>query len=224
MISAILLSGGIGKRMQSTLPKQYLPLNGKPVILHALEALLSYPNWAEIAVVCEEEYKYLFLPYTKKARIHFALPGKERQDSVFSGLSTFSPKTKWVCIHDGARPLLLEKDLLSVIAEGMKIGASALAVPIKTTIKEVDDKKMVKKTLDRTLLWELQTPQVLTYSVAQEGHQKLTQENKVVTDDVSLAEFLGYPVKLVSGSYSNIKITTSEDLLLADLLLKRIHG
>jgi 2-C-methyl-D-erythritol 4-phosphate cytidylyltransferase len=224
MISALLLSGGLGKRMQTSEPKQYIPLHGKPIILHALEALLQYPYFSEIALVCEEKYKALFASYECKAKIVFALPGKERQDSVFSGLCKLSPSTKHVCIHDGARPLLLEKDLLAVIAEGQKSGAAALATQVKTTIKETNKSLRVQKTLDRSRLFEIQTPQVISYSLLKEGHQKAAALGKVLTDDVSNAELLHHPVQLVLGSESNIKITTSEDLLLAEILLRRLHG
>ena len=225
MISAILLSGGLGKRMRAEKPKQYLPLHGKPVILHALEALLSFPFWSEIVIVCEKENQSLFDLYQNRVNLRFALPGKERQDSVLSGLNAFSSKEPtWVCIHDGARPLLLEKDLLAVIAEGKKTGAAALAVPVKMTLKEVDNSMIVKKTLDRSCLWEIQTPQVLNYTLLKQGHQKALMEHFITTDDVSLVEALGHAVHLVSGSDSNLKITTSIDLLLAEILLKRLHG
>lgn len=223
MISAILLSGGLGKRMQASTPKQYLPLHGKPVILHALDRLLEFP-FHEIVIVCEESYQTVFLPYEDKARIHFASPGKERQDSVFSGLSKLCNKTELVCIHDGARPLLLKKDLFAVIEEGKEMGASALAIPVHVTIKEAGSNLVVEKTLDRSCLWALQTPQVLKYSILQEGYKKLQQTHQSLTDDVQLAETVNEKVKLVKGSESNIKITTSEDLIFAELLLKRLYG
>lgn len=224
MISAILLSGGQGKRMKAERPKQYLSLQGKPLILHALEALLSFPSWAEIVIVCEEEYQPLFASYQSKASLHFALPGKERQYSVFSGLQALSPNTQWVCIHDGARPLLSKQDLASVISQGKSFGAAALAVPVKMTIKETDEKGIVQKTIPRSHLWEIQTPQVLAYTLLQEGHQKAIADQYVATDDVSLAEHLNHPVLLVEGSYSNLKITTEEDLLLAEILLRKRHA
>ena len=224
MISSILLSGGQGKRMKGAIPKQYLLLQGKPLILHALEALLSFPSWSEIAIVCEEKYHPLFLPYQTKACLRFALPGKERQDSVFSGLQVLSPETEWVCIHDGARPLLLPEDLDSVISQGRSFGAATLAVPVKMTIKKTDEKKIVQKTLSRDHLWEIQTPQVLSYQTLKEGHQKALKTQCIATDDVSLAESLNQPVLIVPGSYSNLKITTEEDLLLADILLRKRNG
>ncbi len=224
MISAILLSGGLGKRMQTSEPKQYIPLHGKPIILHSLEALLKAPFFSEIAIVCEDAHKPLFAPYESKVKIVFAPPGKERQDSVFSGLCKLSPSTKFVCIHDGARPLLLEKDLLAVIAEGKKSGAATLATPVKMTIKETDANLCVQRTLDRARLFEIQTPQVVSYSLLKEGYQKAAALGKTLTDDASAIELLDHPVQLVLGSESNIKITTSEDFLLAEILLKRLYG
>ncbi len=219
MISAILLSGGFGKRMGATTPKQYLQLQGTLVILRSLESLLTFSPWHEIVIVCEKKYEDLFSSYTHLP-LRFALPGKERQDSVFSGLKALSSETKWVCIHDGARPLLEKKDLENVIAAGKEHKAATLATPIKMTIKEADSNLFVKKTLDRSSLWNIQTPQVLCYKLFLEAHLKALSENIVLTDDVSLIELLKYPVKLVPGSDSNLKITTKEDLLLANLLLE----
>ena len=224
MISAILLSGGQGKRMQGAIPKQYLPITGKPIILHALESLLSFSYWSEISIVCEDKYRYLFLPYQSKCSLRFAHPGKERQDSVFSGLQALSSETQWVCIHDGARPLLLKQDLASVISKGCSFGAAALAVPVKMTIKETDEQGIVQKTLSRNHLWEIQTPQVLSYHTLIKGHQKALKNQYITTDDVSLVESLGQPVLLVRGSYSNLKITTKEDLLFAEILLRERNG
>lgn len=224
MISAILLSGGAGKRMQSACPKQYLSLSKKLIILHALESLLTFPLFQEIIIVCEHRYQNLFTKYKKNTPIQFARPGKERQDSVLSGFSALSTSTKWICIHDGARPLLKSEDLRAVIDAGMQYGAATLATPLKTTIKEADSNLFVQRSLDRSKLWDIQTPQVLSYSLMEKGFQKIQKEKLTVTDDVSLAEILQAPVKLIQGSYSNIKITTPEDLYLAKLLLKGLHA
>ena len=216
--SAILLSGGQGLRMQGPTPKQYLPLQGKPIILHALEALLAFDAWQEIAIVCEQEYEPLFSPYTSRASLCFARPGKTRQDSVWQGIKALTLPCHSVCIHDGARPLLQKEELLAVLREGQSMGAAALAVPVRSTIKEVRSDRSIQKTLDRALLWEMQTPQVVHYDLLCQG---LTMQTPV-TDDISLAEQLGHPSKVVLGSYSNIKITTQEDLLLAEILCSRI--
>jgi len=220
MISAILLSGGSGTRMGSSIPKQYLPIRGKPLILHTLDALLSFQDWGEIAVVCEESYTPLFAPYGKYP-LRFALPGKERQDSVFAGAEVLSPLTKFVSIHDGARPLLKPKDLINVIEAGKLHGAATLGIPVKATIKEVDGNLFVEKTLAKSKLFEIQTPQVISYHLLQKGRAFVEKEKKLVTDDVSLAEILGVRVKIVPGSDDNIKVTTPLDLALVELLLRK---
>ena len=226
MISAILLSGGVGKRFLSPLPKQYLPLCGKPLILHALEALLQFPAWEQVVVVCEEAYRTLFLPYQSRTNLCFATPGPQRQDSVFSGCQALSSSSHLLCIHDGARPLLQSEDLFAVIQEGKKKGAAALAIPVKTTIKEVDAMLQVKRTLDRSLLWEMQTPQVIEKDLFLMGYQALQRNSASLsmTDDVGFAELLGHLVQIVPGSESNIKITTPEDLAFAELWMKQFHG
>lgn len=205
--------------MNSTCPKQYLLLQGKPIILHSLEALLSFQGFSEIIIVCEKEYRSLFSSYTSTP-IRFATPGKERQDSVLSGFKALASSTKWVCIHDGARPLLKAQDLYAVLEAGMQHAAATLAIPLKMSVKEADQDLFVKKSLDRSTLWDIQTPQILSYPLLQRGLEEMQAKNLKVTDDVSLAELLGEPVKLVQGSYSNIKITTQDDLSLANLLLK----
>ncbi len=206
--------------MNAKEPKQYLPFDGKPIILHALEALLSFPSWNEIIIVCEKQYEPIFSSYATQVRLHFARPGKERQDSVFSGFKALSEKTSLVCIHDGARPLLQPKDLRAVLEAGEKVGAATLAIPVKSTIKEAKKDLTVDRTLNRAALWEIQTPQVLRYDLLQKGMELVLKKHLSVTDDVSLAELLGHPVQLVEGSCSNLKITNSEDLALAHLLRK----
>jgi len=201
--------------MKAPTPKQYLPLHGKPIILRALDALLSYSLWQEVIVVCDPDYRSVFASYD---HLRFALPGKQRQDSVFSGLDQLSPSIQWVCIHDGARPLLAKEDLLSVIEAGKQYGAAALATPVNATIKEVDSDLFVKRTVPRELLWSIQTPQVLSVDLLKKGRAFVEKNNLTVTDDVSLAEIISHPVKLVKGSESNIKITTKEDLALATTL------
>jgi 2-C-methyl-D-erythritol 4-phosphate cytidylyltransferase len=208
--------------MGEGIPKQYLSLCNKPVILRSLEALLTFPSWNEIVVVCEPEYQDLFSDY-KTIPIIFALPGKTRQDSLFSGFDALRNTPQWICIHDGARPLLKKKELSDVITAGKTYGAATLAAPTSSTIKESDEHLFVKKTLDREKLWDIQTPQVLTKDLLQRGRKYISEKNIIITDDVSLAEVLKHPVKLVPGSKSNIKLTTKEDLYLAKLLLENLH-
>jgi len=209
--SAILLSGGLGLRMQQTTPKQYLLLHGVPIARRAFDALLTIQDWQEIVIVCDPLYRDLFPSHSW---VRFALPGKERFASVMHGVQALTKLCSLVCIHDAARPLLQTHDLVNVLHEGAKWGAAALAVPVRSTIKEATKEGIVKQTLDRSTLWETQTPQVLHYDLLKQG----LALHSLVTDDIALAELLGHKSKLVMGSYSNLKITTKEDFALAKLL------
>jgi 2-C-methyl-D-erythritol 4-phosphate cytidylyltransferase len=208
-ISAILLAGGKGSRMGSPLPKQYLPLGEKPIACHSLEVFLSHPAIMEVIVVCAPEYRSFFSKYD----VLFANPGIRRQDSLFNGLKSASHE--WICVHDAARPYLTSELLTRMIGEGKEIGAATLAMPVKNTLKECDRDGFVRSTPDRDYIWEVQTPQLLAKEILLKGFAYADEHHLTVTDDVSLAELINHPVKLVSGSYQNIKITTPEDLWLS---------
>ncbi len=207
-ISAVLLAGGMGARMESPLPKQYLLLNGKPIACHSLEIFLNHPMVEQVIVVCALEFR----PHFSRYSVQFADPGARRQDSLFNGLEI--AKHPWVCVHDAARPNLTAELLDRLIEEGKEVGAATLALPVKNTVKECDQNGFVSSTPDRHYIWEVQTPQLLTKEILEKGFAYANTHRLTVTDDVSLAELIGHPVKLVSGSYQNIKITTPEDLLL----------
>lgn len=208
--------------MRNPIPKQFLPLMDKPIALHSFELFASFPGIFEIIVVCDPIYQSLFPP-VEFPSILFASPGPRRQDSVFNGLVKISDQADLVCIHDSARPLLFRRDLEKVILEASKHGAAFLGVPIKPTIKQIDNEGFVAKTLDRSSLWEVQTPQIIAPSLLKKGFQQAEQMDCLVTDDVSLVELLGHPVKIVQGSYQNVKITTSEDLTIAETFLSQCH-
>lgn len=219
-ISVILLAGGKGSRMQSATPKQYLNLGGKPVLAYSLDFFQNFLYTKEIILVCEKEYQTLFQS-ANSVKVKFALPGSRRQDSVLNGLKEVDPSIKLVAIHDGARPFLNEKNLLDAIEKADINGAAALAVPLKFTVKEQDLNGSVLKTLDRSLFFEIQTPQVIEQKLLWEGFYFAEQNNLTVTDDLSLVELMDKPAKLVMGSYDNIKITTQEDLAFAQILLDK---
>lgn len=213
-LSAILLSGGKGTRMGASSPKQYLPLMGKPIALYSFECLLYSPLICEIIVVCEPTYESLF------CGVQFAKPGHRRQDSLYNGLKKVSKDCDTVLVHDIARPLLNEEDLQNVILTGEKFGAATLATPVKVTIKEANSDHMVVKTLDRSALYNIHTPQVIKKEILLKGFAVAIEKEITVSDDVSLAELISHPVKLVMGSYDNIKITTPEDLTFAENILR----
>ena len=208
-ISLILLAGGSGTRMNSDVPKTFLPLRGKPMILHSFDLFLSMKEIDEIIVVCPKEHQSIFPVGT-----FFAPPGKNRQDSVQNGVLKTSGDV--LLIHDGARPLITKEDVLKLLEEGMPANAAALGVPIKNTIKQVSTNKHVEKTLDRTVLYEMFTPQLLAREVYEKGYQ--AAKGTPLTDDVALAEYINHPVKIVIGCASNIKITYPIDLKLAEIL------
>lgn len=218
--SAILLAGGLGTRLNASIPKQYLILNEKAIALYSFDLLLKTPEINEIVVVCFPNFNELFISSEKL--IKFALPGKRRQDSVFNGFQKTSHPI--ICIHDSARPFVTKEDLLQVLEAGKCYGAATLGVPLKFTVKETTPQNFVKSTLDRTKIWEIQTPQVLHRDILEEGFKYAQEHAITVTDDVSLGELIGKPAKLIEGSYTNIKITVSEDLIMAKHLINSIKN
>ena len=220
--SVVLLAGGTGTRMQASLPKQFLELGGKLIVLHSFDLFLGMAEIDEIVIVCAKNYRELFCKHagaTVQKAVRFAQPGLRRQDSVYNGLLETSAEAEWVCIHDAARPFI-DQPLVYRVLEAAKLnGAAAPGVPLRFTVKEWKDEQIVKSTPDRSKLWEIQTPQVVKKTILQEGFRHAEGSGITVTDDVSLAENVGHPVKLVKGSERNIKITLPEDLLLANHLL-----
>lgn len=218
--SAILLAGGSGLRMQSNTPKQFLELDEKPVALYSFQLFLDMPEIDEIVVVCLEDFKELFQSANSSKPVVFALPGERRQDSVYNGLQAASHKI--VCIHDAARPFI-DKTLVSRVLEaGKEFGAAAVGMPVKFTVKEIDEHNFVRNTPDRANIWEIQTPQVLQRAILEEGFAYTNQHKITVTDDVSLAELVGKRVKLVEGAHTNLKMTVPNDLAIASHILKTL--
>lgn len=220
-VSVILLAGGKGKRMGANMPKQYLPLLGRPIALYSFYTFSHMVEVKEIVVVCDPSYSDIFEETKEKINVDlkFSLPGKERQDSVYSGLQEVDLNSELVCIHDSARPLVLSKDVQKVLMDALRVGAAVLGVPAKATIKEANSESFVVRTLDRKTLWEMQTPQVIKPDLLKKGFELVNREGLEVTDDVSIVEHLKHPVYITEGSYTNIKVTTPDDLLIAERIL-----
>lgn len=224
-VSLVLLAGGVGKRMGAPIPKQYLELFGQPIATYSLQTFASMPEVGEVVVVCEDEYRSVFEEAMKnmpdiRIPLVFAKPGKERQDSVKSGFEAIRSDAELVAIHDSARPLVTAEDSARCMAEAMLVGAAVLGVAVKPTIKEVDTDGFVVKTLQRAALVEVQTPQVIQPALLKAGFLLVGERSLEVTDDVSIIEALGKPVKITRGAYSNIKVTTPDDMSVAEGFLK----
>lgn len=216
----ILLAGGSGLRMNSSIPKQFLKIKEKVIARYSFELFMSMPEVAQIAVVCAPQYQEIFHSTNSNISITFALPGERRQDSVYNGLRVSDPAFSLICIHDAARPCINVPLTQRVLAAGKKYGAAAVGMPVKSTIKECSQEKIVTHTPNRAGLWEIQTPQVVRRDLLESGFVHALEHNITVTDDVALVELLKLPVKLVEGCYKNLKITTPEDLILAEYFIK----
>lgn len=228
-LAAIVLAAGKGKRMGSDLPKQYLKLLGKPVLWYALKVFEDSFVDEVILVTAEEEIEYcqreIVERFDFKKVTKIVAGGKERYHSVANGLE--AADCDYVFIHDGARPLLDEEMLSRLFSEVTQHGTAIAAMPAKDTVKIADDGGFAISTPDRSHVWQMQTPQVFSYQPIKEAYEKLlaSEENLMqkgisVTDDAMVMETFGtLPVKLVTGSYRNIKITTPEDLKIAEAFL-----
>jgi 2-C-methyl-D-erythritol 4-phosphate cytidylyltransferase len=218
-VSVVLLAGGVGKRMGAAIPKQYLELAGQPIATYALETFAGMREVGEVVIVCDPSWRYIFearfasLP--RRVPVKWAAPGAERQDSVANGLAEVGPGAAIVAVHDSARPLVSPADAARCMRDGAAVGAAVLGVPVKPTIKEVDADMNVVKTLVRAALWEVQTPQCIRPDLLRRGFELVREKGLEVTDDVSIIEAMGLPVKITPGSYTNIKVTTPDDMSVA---------
>jgi len=224
--SAIIVAAGQGLRMQNAYPPQeavvgkiFLPLLDKPLISWTVAAFEGCFFVDEIILVLNraDMQKGAVLRETEgwqKVK-NIITGGPRRQDSVLSGLKLIKD-CQWVVIHDGARPFVTSKLIEEGVREAARSGAAIAAVPVKDTIKVSDSRGKVKETLSRKYLWAVQTPQVFRYDIIKKAYER----EEDVTDDSSLVEKMGVPVKIYMGSYDNIKVTTQQDLKLAEEILK----
>ncbi|MDO4323399.1 MAG: 2-C-methyl-D-erythritol 4-phosphate cytidylyltransferase [Lachnospiraceae bacterium] len=224
--AAVVLAGGSGSRMHSNVKKQYMLIGDKPVLYYSLNAFQSSRRIDEIVLVCSENdidrcRKEIVEAFgiTKARKI--VAGGKERHDSVYEGLKALSD-CDYVMIHDGARPFVDEAMIERIWAELPQVRACTVGMPVKDTIKMSNESGYVEKTLPREKLWMIQTPQSFSYELILHAHEQRIQndlEELKITDDAMLVEYKeGVPVKLIEGSYENIKITTPEDLTLAEAI------
>jgi 2-C-methyl-D-erythritol 4-phosphate cytidylyltransferase len=216
---AIIVAAGESKRMGGV-DKMWALIDGKPVLARSLEAFLNCSAIDHIVIVLNKinlkKGRLLKKETASAKKITLCTGGMRRQDSVAAGLAKLS-ECQWVVIHDGARPLVTVELIEKCLTAARETGAAIAAVLITDTVKIVRNNK-VKQTVPRHVLWAAQTPQVFRYDIIIEAHSKVTSD---ATDDASLVEQIGYKVVICPGSVENIKITTPDDLIMAESLLKK---
>lgn len=229
-ITAIVLSAGKGSRMESKVHKQYLMLSGRPIIYYALKAFEDSPVDEIVLVVGKGEEAFCRTEIIEKYHLHkvthIVEGGKERYHSVFNGLKKCGG-SDYVLIHDGARPFVEQAVIGRAIEAVIECRSCIAAVPVKDTIKIANEEAVVEATPKRDSLWSVQTPQAFAYELLYASYKKLLEEEAAdeavhVTDDAMVVEQYGQAqVHIFKGSYRNLKITTPEDLEMAEFLMKR---
>lgn len=220
-VGAIIVAAGQSARMAG-IDKTFAPLQGKPLIVHTLSHFQNFPSISEIVLVLAPQSLSLgkevvaVHQLTRVSRICGG--GETRRDSVRRGLEALHD-CRWVLVHDGARPFLDGPFLERGLAAARETGAAVAGVPVKDTIKVVTAQGLVADTPPRESLWAAQTPQIFRYDLLLEAHQR-SSSTLAATDDAALVEALGRPVSMFLGSYRNIKVTTPEDLALAEVFLR----
>lgn len=225
-IVAIITAGGSGKRLKAEKAKQYLPLVGRPVLVYSLQAFESCEIINEIIIVVpKNDVQFVRDELVGKTGINKVVKviegGAERQDSVRNGLSVVDSGCDLVVIHDGVRPLVTKAMIKSVVDAAQLHQAASVGVKAKDTIKETQDDDIVTRTVPRENLWLTQTPQAFQFAVIKKAYDKAYSDGYYGTDDASLTERLGIKVKMVAGSYENLKITTPEDIIMAEAFLRK---
>ncbi len=227
MFTAIIVAAGKGSRMGAQeLPKQFVCVRGIPIVGHTLKLFDSCTAIDHIVLVIrsqdQDRCKHILAECDITTPATLVEGGKERQDSVYRGLQHVPADTEIVLIQDAVRMFVTHDMLLESVQAARQYGASIVAVPAKDTIKQVKagsrapKEIFVEKTLDRRTLWQVQTPQTFQYRLILDMYHKAQEQGIYGTDDAMLAEYFGYPVKIIEGNYRNIKITTPDDLLIAE--------
>jgi 2-C-methyl-D-erythritol 4-phosphate cytidylyltransferase len=226
--TAIITAAGKGTRMNSDINKQYIDIAGIPVLARTIAAFENCEAIADIIVVVnEDDIKYCRNNIIEKynfSKVKALIGGgSERQNSVYKGLCAADGNSKIVLIHDGARPFVSEKNIIDCISAAIEFDACGIGVRLKDTIKICDTNGFVTTTPDRSSLWSIQTPQAFKYDIVMNAHKMAIQSGYIGTDDLVLVERQGIQVKIIEGSYQNIKITTPEDLIIGESITRSIE-
>ncbi|WP_195781463.1 2-C-methyl-D-erythritol 4-phosphate cytidylyltransferase [Priestia megaterium] len=221
----IVLAAGQGKRMKAGRNKQFLTIQNVPLIIHTLQKFEQDPWCSGIVLVVNEKevgiFEELLTEYPIQKVQSLTVGGDERQYSVYNGLKSLK-QAQMVLIHDGARPFVQQNTIHELVEKAASDKAAVLAVPVKDTIKRVEQGTVIE-TVERSSLWAIQTPQAFLFDVVMDAHEKAKTNEYLGTDDASLVEKAGQKVSIVEGNYDNIKLTTPEDLLYAEAILTKLN-
>lgn len=213
---AVILGAGNSTRMKSEKSKLLIEINGKTVIRRTAETFLSLPDIDRVIIVCRQSDIDLFKKEINRTdKITFINGGSTRQQSVKNAVSAID-SADLIVIHDGARPLIKKEDISAVMSAAKEYGAAAVGVYVKDTIKKIDKNGFINETPDRASLFAIQTPQAFSFDSYKSALEKAENDRKDFTDDCQIIEYSGGRVKTVEGHYSNIKITTPDDIVLAE--------
>ncbi|WP_414164679.1 2-C-methyl-D-erythritol 4-phosphate cytidylyltransferase [Superficieibacter sp. BNK-5] len=224
-VCAVVPAAGFGRRMQTECPKQYLSIGNKTILEHAVAALLAHPRVQRVIIaVTPGDTRFQQLPLANHPQITVVDGGSERADSVLAGLKA-AGDTRWVLVHDAARPCLCQEDLerLLALSETSRVGG-ILAAPVRDTMKRGEPgKPAIAHTVDRNDLWHALTPQFFPRELLTDCLTRALDEGAVITDEASALEYCGFHPELIPGRADNIKVTRPEDLALAEFYLTRFH-
>jgi len=224
-LRVVVAAAGSGRRMGNNVNKQYILLDGQPVLTYCIEVLEKSPLVQDIVIVAREQeiafcQREIVLKYGFKKVKAVIAGGPERQDSVLNGLQALGDDTAWVAVQDGARPFLNEALLTRLVGAAKEFGAAVPGVILHDTIKSVDQELFVMQTMKRGTVAAIQTPQVFDYQKLLAAYKQAREDSFYATDDAALYEKYCGPVKVIPGEVSNIKLTHPEDLILAEAILK----
>ena len=228
-VNVVIVAAGKGTRLQSELPKPFLSVAGRPILVHTLRRFTSIEMVRRIVVVVAAEREALCRellhthgPWPQPIAVVHG--GAERQDSVWNGLAALETHCEIVAIHDAARPFISVEAIQRSIEAAAETGSAVVATPVRDTIKRADAQHTIRETVSRHDLWLAQTPQTFQVGVIRAAHQWAQQRGIVGTDDATLVEQMGRPVRIVPGDALNFKITTPDDLALAQAVLQASKG
>lgn len=225
---AIIVAAGSSSRMALGYSKQFVPLRGIPAVARTLSAFEASHKIDSVVIVCREEdteeIKKIII-HNRYKKIAAIVPGGHtRQQSVLAGISSVPEDASYFAIHDGARALVTPGEIDAAVEDAVRYGASSLAVPVKDTIKVADEAGFIASTPNRSFLWAVQTPQVFERGIYLEALARAQKEGADYTDDCQLVEHLGIKVHLCPGEYTNLKLTTPDDVPLAETILCKREG